>query len=53
MNWYILLYVLGGKEEVQVPFGKFSVSEDESVSENDTDAFKLNYSQMQDLRLVV
>lgn len=42
-----------GKEEVQVPFGKFSLSEDTSDSHCDMDTFLLNYSQMQEPRLLL
>lgn len=53
-----MLYVIftDGREEVQVPFGKFSLSDDESISQpdigTDTDTFLLNYAQMKELRLI-
>lgn len=42
----------GGREEIQMPFGKFSVSEDESESHCDEDTLVLNHSQMIDVRLI-
>ncbi|KMQ93393.1 hypothetical protein RF55_6508 [Lasius niger] len=47
------LKIIKGKEEVQVPFGKFSLSEDTSDSHCDMDMFLLNYSQMQEPRLLL
>ncbi|XP_072744914.1 uncharacterized protein [Anoplolepis gracilipes] len=52
------LRTIEGKEELQVPSGKFSISEDESCTQTtfitncDSDTFILNYPQMQDIRLV-
>jgi len=40
-----------GKEEIQVPLGKFSISEDETTSPAET--FLLNYMQMKELRLIL
>jgi len=40
-----------GKEEIQVPLGKFSISEDEITSPAET--FLLNYMQMKELRLIL
>ncbi|XP_071578042.1 uncharacterized protein [Temnothorax nylanderi] len=46
------LQILCGREEVQVPLGKFSVSDDDSESHSDEDTFVLNYSQMIEPRLI-
>ncbi|XP_071645962.1 uncharacterized protein [Temnothorax longispinosus] len=46
------LQILCGRHEVQVPLGKFSVSDDESKSHSDEHTFVLNYSQMIELRLI-
>jgi len=46
------LRILDGREEIQVPFGKFSLSEDTFESHPDGDTFVLNYSQMKELRLI-
>ncbi|EZA56304.1 hypothetical protein DMN91_009731 [Ooceraea biroi] len=45
------LRVLEGKEEIQVPLGKFSLSEDESICPAET--FLLNHVQMKELRLIL
>ncbi|XP_050465710.1 coilin [Cataglyphis hispanica] len=49
-NYY--LKIIKGKEEVQVPFGKFSLSEDTSDSPCDTDTFLLKSSQICEPRLL-
>ncbi|KYN35289.1 hypothetical protein ALC56_10464 [Trachymyrmex septentrionalis] len=47
------LRILHGKEEIQeVPFGKFSLSEEESKSQPDGETLILNYSQMIEPRLI-
>ncbi|XP_011686965.1 PREDICTED: uncharacterized protein LOC105449430 [Wasmannia auropunctata] len=46
------LRILHGREEIQVPIGKFSLSEDESESHPDGDTFVLNHSQMIEPRLI-
>nr|XP_012233864.1 PREDICTED: uncharacterized protein LOC105678796 [Linepithema humile] len=46
------LKILYGREEVQVPFGKFTLSDDESTDQPDNNMFLLNYAQMKELRLI-
>ncbi|KYN19050.1 PREDICTED: uncharacterized protein LOC108761854 [Trachymyrmex cornetzi] len=47
------LRILHGKEEIQeVPFGKFSLLEEESKSQSDGEILTLNYSQMIEPRLI-
>jgi len=42
-----------GKEEIQeVPFGKFSLLEEESKNQSDRETLILNYSQMIEPRLI-
>ncbi|XP_011642497.1 uncharacterized protein LOC105430576 [Pogonomyrmex barbatus] len=46
------LRIIDGREEIQVPFGKFSLSEDEFENHPDGDTFILNYTQMIEPRLI-
>ncbi|XP_029162170.1 uncharacterized protein LOC114933760 [Nylanderia fulva] len=46
-----VLKVIRGKEEVQMPLGKFSLSEETSAT-HDADLFSLNYSRIQEPRLL-
>jgi len=48
---YCFILLAEGKEEIQVPLGKFSISEDETTSSAET--FLLNYMQMKELRLIL
>lgn len=50
---YCFILFTDGREEVQVPFGKFSLSDNESEGQpTDTDTFILNYSQMNVIHMV-
>ncbi|XP_029677828.1 uncharacterized protein LOC115244375 [Formica exsecta] len=49
-NYY--MKIIRGKEEVQDPVGKFSLSEDISASHCDTDTFLLKSSQIEEPRLL-
>ncbi|XP_070161459.1 coilin [Polyergus mexicanus] len=49
-NYY--LKIIKGKEEIQEPCGKFSLSEDMSASHCDTDTFLLKLSQIREPRLL-
>ncbi|XP_011170935.1 uncharacterized protein LOC105203746 [Solenopsis invicta] len=46
------LQILSGKEEVQVPFGKFALSDDESENHLHGNKLMLNYSHMIEPRLI-